>query len=140
MATIMIADDDPDTRNLVSTVLGYAGHRVREATDGAEALTQAQAEPPDMVIADLMMPTIDGFEFARQLRKIKAMAQTPVVFFTGTYYLEAEARTLAKACGVTRIITKPAEPQQILEIVSQSLGVPRIVLAPSAVADCPGQT
>ncbi len=114
MATILVVDDDPTARDLVATILGYAGHELREATDGAEGLAVAQTERPDLIIADLLMPTMDGFEFVRQLRENSAFAQTPVVFYTATY-LESEARALADQCGVSHIITKPAEPEQIDE-------------------------
>src|SRR6266481_2537008 len=113
MSTILVVDDDQSARDLVVTVLGYAGHQLQEAADGVEALTRARAQPPDLVIADLMMPTMDGFEFVRQLRESHGLELTPVMFYTATY-LESEARNLASACGVAHIITKPAEPQQIL--------------------------
>src|SRR5206468_1919113 len=129
MATILVVDDDASARDLIATVLGYAGHRVREAADGAEALTLAQSEPPELIIADLLMPTMDGFEFVRQLRELPTLAATPVVFYTATY-LESEARNLARSCGVTHIITKPAEPQQILDVVGQNLGISLSVSAP----------
>src|SRR6266496_2590579 len=129
MATILIVDDDPAARELVVTILGYAGHYVREAADGAQALQQARAEAPQLIVADLLMPTMDGFEFVRQLRENPALARIPVVFYTATY-LESEARNLARACGVTHIITKPAEPQQILDVVNRNLGVPIALITP----------
>src|SRR5258708_5721795 len=116
IAIILAVDDDAAARDLLVTVLGYAGHEVRQAADGAEALALAQDAPPDLIIADLLMPTMDGFEFVRRLRENSAFARTPVVFYTATY-LESEARTLASQCGVTHIITKPAEPEQILKTV-----------------------
>ncbi|TMQ01573.1 MAG: response regulator [Verrucomicrobia bacterium] len=101
-------DDDPTARDLLVTVLGYSGHQLREAGDGAEALALAQAEVPDLIIADLLMPTMDGFEFVRRLRENSKFARVPVVFYSATY-LETEARALATQCGVSHIITKPAE-------------------------------
>ncbi len=129
MANILVVDDDPTARDLIVTVLGYAGHQVREANDGAEALTATQSTPPDLVIADLLMPTMDGFEFVRRLRALAACERTPVIFYTATY-LESEVRNLARECGVADIITKPAEPQQILDAVSRNLGTPPPVRAP----------
>jgi len=134
MATILAVDDDPTARELPVTVLGYAGDQMREATDGVEALTLAQAERPDLIIADLMMPTMDGFEFVRRLRDNSKFAQTPVVFYTATY-LESEARTLAQECGVSQIITKPAEPEQILQVVNSVLGVAQAPVAPPPVEE-----
>src|SRR6202023_3469964 len=93
-----------------------------EAADGAEALTTARAERPDMVIADILMPTMDGYEFVRQLRKDSALAATPVIFCTAHYH-EREARALANACGVSHVLTKPAEPEVVLRTVDAALGV-----------------
>lgn len=124
MANILVVDDDPKARELLAAVLGflgYGGHQLRETADGAEALTVIQTHRPDLIIADLLMPTMDGFEFVRQLRLKPEFSRTPVVFYTAGY-IEAEARKLAHACGVRHIITKPAEPEQILRIVSSVLG------------------
>ena len=129
MANILVVDDDPTARDLAVTVLGYGGHQLREAADGAEALIEAQSRPPELIIADLLMPTMDGFEFVRRLREHEALAQTPVIFYTATY-LETEVRNLARACGVTDIITKPAEPQHILDAVSRNLGTLPAPVAP----------
>src|SRR6266536_4477868 len=134
MATILAVDDDPTARDLLVAVLGHAGHQLREAADGAEALPLAQAERPDLIIADLMMPTMDGFEFVRQLRENSAFARTPVLFYTATY-LESEARTLSHECGVSHIITKPAEPEEILQVVSSVLGMPQTPVAPPPVEE-----
>jgi signal transduction histidine kinase/CheY-like chemotaxis protein len=134
MATILAVDDDPTARDLLLTVLGYTGHRLREAGDGAEALALAQTERPDLIIADLLMPTMDGFEFVRRLRENAAIAQTPVVFYTAAY-LESDACTLAEQCGVSHIITKPADPEQILRVVGSVLGVPRAPVSPPPVEE-----
>lgn len=115
MATTLVVDDDPTARDLIVTVLGYAGHDLRQAADGAEALIHVQATPPDLVVADLMMPTMDGFEFVHRLRENHGLALTPAMFYTATY-LESEARCLASACGVTHIITKPAEPPMEISV------------------------
>ena len=98
MAKILVVDDDPSSRDLLVTVLGYAGHQLREAADGADALTQAQSELPDLIIADLLMPTMDGFEFVRRLREHAVVSATPVIFYTATY-LESEVRVLAQECA-----------------------------------------
>src|ERR1700726_1669612 len=105
MATILIVDDRPANREYLTTLLGYGGHRLLQAADGAEALATARADHPDLVIADILMPTMDGYEFVRQLRADPAVAATPVIFFTAHYH-EQEARALADACGVVHILTK----------------------------------
>ncbi|MBX3622014.1 MAG: response regulator [Rhizobacter sp.] len=121
MALVLVVDDQAPNRALIATLLGYAGHRVSEAADGAEALAQVRAERPDLVICDILMPTMDGYEFVRQLRADTAIAATEVVFCTATF-MENEARRLAASCGVTRVLFKPCEPQDILAVVDAALG------------------
>src|SRR5690242_8083988 len=109
MATVLVVDDVPINRDFLKTILGYADHRVLEAADGAEGLEKTRAERPDLVIADILMPTMDGFEFVRQLRADPAIASSTVIFYTAAYH-EHEARKLASDCGVFHILTKPCEP------------------------------
>lgn len=66
MSTILVIDDSATIREYLATVLEYDGHRVLEACDGAEGLAKTHSERPELVIADLLMPIIDGFEFVRQ--------------------------------------------------------------------------
>ncbi len=121
MASILIAEDHALNRRLIATLLQYHGHQIVEASDGAEALTLVQSARPHLVISDLMMPTMDGYEFVRQMRAIPAVADTPVIFYTATYH-EREARALAERCGVVDIITKPCEAASILAKVNAVLG------------------
>ena len=91
-----------------------------------------QTERPDLVIADILMPTMDGYEFVRQLRADPAVAATPVIFLTAHYH-EREAQSLARACGVSRVLIKPCEPEVVLGTVDSVLGsVPVAAPAPSA--------
>ena len=124
MATILIVDDRPVNRDYLVTLLGYGPHRLLQAADGAEALAVARAERPDLVIADILMPTMDGYEFVRQLRTDPLGARVPVIFYTAHYH-EREARNLARACGVTDVLIKPSEPDVILATVNAALGVAR---------------
>jgi signal transduction histidine kinase/FixJ family two-component response regulator len=129
MARILVVDDDPTARDLLRTVLRYAHHEVLEASDGTEGLLLVRDSHPDLIIADLLMPTMDGFEFVRRLREQGSMARTPVMFYTATY-LEREASNLARACGVTQILSKPSDPEVILEAISRQLGTPAIGVVP----------
>jgi signal transduction histidine kinase/DNA-binding response OmpR family regulator len=121
MSTILVIDDNASNREFLATVLEYDGHRVISACDGAEGLAKTRAERPELVIADLLMPKMDGFEFVRQLRADPIIAQTNVIFHTAAYY-EHEARDLARECGVTNILTKPSELQVVLKTVNEALG------------------
>jgi CheY-like chemotaxis protein len=121
MATILVVDDQPENRQLLTTLLGYRGHRLREATNGAEALETVRAERPDLIITDLLMPTMDGYEFVRQVRADPVLAQTRVIFYTAAYH-EREAAALARKCGVTHLLTKPMEPAAVFRMVEDALG------------------
>ena len=121
MAKILIVDDRPTNRQFLLTLLGYTGHRLLEAADGAEALDLARAERPDLVITDILMPTMNGYEFVQQLRADPHIASTRVIFYTATYSTP-EAQLLAKACGVDTVLRKPSDPEEILAAVSRALG------------------
>ena len=120
MATILIVDDHLTNRTFLHTLLGYAGHQVLEAADGAAALRAARSARPDLVIADLVMPTMDGYEFVRQLRADPSIADTRVIFLTATY-LERDSYALARACGVEHVLAKPTAPEVILRTVATLL-------------------
>jgi PAS domain S-box-containing protein len=120
MATILIVDDLSANRELLVTLLRYQGHRMLEAADGREGLAVVRAERPDLVITDVLMPVMDGYEFVRQLRLDPATSAMPVVFYTA-HYGEREARALALSSGVSDVLTKPAEPEEVLKIVARVL-------------------
>jgi len=120
MANVLVVDDHADNRALLTTLLGYAGHRSFESADGCEALSQVRLQHPDLVICDILMPTMDGYEFVRQLREDAAISRTEVIFYTATF-LEREARGLAESCGVKYVLTKPCEPEEILRTVERAL-------------------
>lgn len=120
MAKILVVDDRAPNREVLTTLLGYRGHRVSEATNGVDALEKAHTDPPDLIITDLLMPGMDGFELIRNLRADVKQANTPVIFVTATY-LEPEARTLADTCGPHHFVTKPFDPSEFLSIVDRAL-------------------
>src|ERR1041384_3720649 len=122
MATILIVDDRAANRDLLATILGYKGHRVLEAGDGKEALASVKRERPDLIISDILMPTMDGYEFVRWLRTDPNTADIPVIFSTA-HYLDREAAALAKACGVSQTVYKPLDPETVLSAVDAALGV-----------------
>jgi PAS domain S-box-containing protein len=120
--TILVLDDDTVNRQLLVTLLGYQDYRLLESSLAAEALALARAERPDLIISDVLMPQMDGYEFVRRLRDDPDIASTRVIFYTAAYQ-EHEARALADACGVARVLTKPAEPETILDVVRSVLGI-----------------
>ena len=100
MAIILIVDDLAANRQVLMALLKHLGHRLVEASDGSEGLAAVRAERPDLVITDVLMPVMDGYEFVRQLRLDAATRTMPVVFYTA-HYGAREARQLAKSSGVS---------------------------------------
>ena len=91
MRTILVVDDHPEGRLYLTTLLGYYGYRLQEAGDARDALALMRHSPPDLVITDIVMPTMDGYEFVRQLRSTSDTATIPVIFYSASY-LERETR------------------------------------------------
>ena len=123
MSQILVVDDQASNRDVLATLLGYYGHSVFEASDGVEGLSVAAREQPDLIISDVLMPTMDGYEFVRRLRQDPKLAGRPVVFYTA-YYLEREALALAEKCGVSYVLRKPCEPSEVLSVIEGALGIP----------------
>jgi diguanylate cyclase (GGDEF)-like protein/PAS domain S-box-containing protein len=120
MAKILVVDDNPVNRKLVVALLGHEGHQIFEANDGADGLEAARAGNPDLVISDILMPSMDGFEFVRRLRADPRLHDVSVIFYTAHYH-ETEARNLARACRVSRVIVKAAGASGIVRAVSEVL-------------------
>ncbi len=102
---IVLVDDDPIMRELAGSKLRSAGHTVLEAENGAEALSILEAGAGDLVISDLDMPVMDGFELTHAIRRHKDLSQTPVLVITGSDHEEAVER--AFAAGATSFLAKP---------------------------------
>lgn len=123
MATILIVDPNPDDRRPYITLLGNFGYRLLEAHDGIQALELARAELPDLIITDILMPNMDGFTLVRRLRAEPLLMGMPVIFQTAHYDV-TEIHKLARASGIQYILRKPAEPQEILRAVNESIKQP----------------
>ncbi|MEA3212348.1 MAG: diguanylate cyclase [Chthoniobacter sp.] len=120
MKKILVVDDRKNNRAIVITLLAHKGYESVEATTGEEALAKTRSEHPDLIIADIVMPRMDGFEFVRQLRADPLIAETPVIFHSANF-VGPNARDLAHACGVEQILAKPAEPEEIWAAVEKAL-------------------
>jgi diguanylate cyclase (GGDEF)-like protein len=107
-------------RVLLVTILAHHGHELLQAADGREGLALAQAEHPDLVITDVLMPLMDGYELVRQLTLEQSTRDIPVIFCTA-HYGAREARALALAGGVFDVLTKPVESKTLLQIVERAL-------------------
>lgn len=120
MAVVLVVDDRPVNRDLVRTVLRYYGHDTLEAADAAEALTLLERGRPDVVLTDVIMPGMDGYQLASVIRSNPASHGIPVLFYTGTYLAE-EARALAGANGVSRIVPKTGDLAALIEAVEDAI-------------------
>lgn len=125
MATILIVDDSPVNRRLLASLLGPKGHRLLEASDGREVLAAVKGQTPDVIVADVLMPVMDGHEMLRQLKADARTRDIPVVFFTAHY----GARTLALAGGASWFLTN-AESAELNTVVDRVLAGERQPLPP----------
>jgi PAS domain S-box-containing protein len=122
MAKILVVDDDPRSRQLYVSLLTPFGHKVIEAGDGKEGLEQVRLGRPDLIITDILMPTMNGYEFVSNLRKYETMVNVPVIFNSATF-LDQQTRALGASCGVSFFILKPCEPEKALAVVHEALGL-----------------
>lgn len=122
MALILIVDDDVNSRQLYTSLLTPFGHQVIEAADGKEGLDLARLRKPDLILSDILMPTMNGYEFVSLLRKHPSLENVPVIFHSASF-LDRETRSLGAACGVSLFILKPCEPEKALAIVHEALGI-----------------
>jgi PAS domain S-box-containing protein len=119
MATVLVVDDVANNREVVRTLLGYRGHRVLEAAEAVEALAMARREHPDVVVTDVLMPGMDGYQLVRALRSDPETAAAALVFYTGNYASD-ELQSIGRACGVDRIVAKTGDPRLLLEAVDEA--------------------
>jgi DNA-binding response OmpR family regulator len=114
--TVMVVDDEPRLVSLIETYLNQFGYRVLKAYDGEEALIVAAQDKPDLIILDIMMPKMDGYEF---LRRHRQSANTPVIFLTAK--VEDEDKVLGLELGADDYIIKPFRPRELMARVKAVL-------------------
>jgi CheY-like chemotaxis protein len=117
---LLIVEDDPDILKLLNTTLTFKGYRVVTARNGKEGLEAIQKQRPATVIADIMMPKLDGFGLVHRIRINPETRDIPVVFITATY-VAPEDREFALNIGATRFIQKPVDLEKFLSTVAEVL-------------------
>jgi len=118
-SSILVVDDTPANIGFLLETLSQVGFSVRVAADGESALEQMQYAVPDLVLLDVMMPGIDGFETCRRLRKIAKLDQMPVIFMTALSDVQDKVR--AFAAGADDYVTKPFQYEEVLARVRTQL-------------------
>jgi CheY-like chemotaxis protein len=118
-ATILVADDEPALLRLMSFVLQKQGYVMLTASNGEEALQMVRQRRPDLVVLDIMMPRLDGFQVAERIRAEAEISLTPIVMLSAKAQDEDIRRGLA--VGVDTYITKPFAPEQLAQVVKQLL-------------------
>ena len=119
MAKIVIAEDERDIRDLVAFTLRFAGHEVATASNGEEAVELAKKENPDIILLDVRMPRMTGYDACREIKKQPALVDTPVVFLSAKGQ-EAEVETGMDA-GAEEYLLKPFAPDELTLRVSEIL-------------------
>ena len=117
---ILIVEDDVDNRRIVAKTLTVEGYEVIEAIDGIEALAHAQTDHPDLILMDLALPNMDGWEATRRLKSDPRTRAIPVVALTAVAMRGDEEQ--ARAAGCDDYIAKPARPVTIREMVRKYTG------------------
>jgi CheY-like chemotaxis protein len=127
--TILIVDDFDDNRQMYAEFLGYSGFTVLEASNGVEAVDKATVALPDVIVMDLSLPVLDGWEATRRLKADARTRHIPVVALTG-HALEGHSKG-ALAAGCDAFLVKPCLPDKLLDAVNS-------ILAARAAGSSPG--
>lgn len=117
---ILVADDDLRNRKLLETLLTSDGYEVAAVNTGQAALTAATADKPDLILLDLMMPGMDGFEVLRRLRAGEESQDIPVVMVTALD--DSGSRARMNAAGVAGLLIKPVDRWKLKETLEKLLG------------------
>jgi len=115
---VLIVDDNSSNRYLLQSLLEGEGMEVITAENGKEALEMARANPPDLIISDILMPVMDGYAFCRQCKLDEKLRHIPFVFYTATY-TEPKDESFALSLGADRFILKPQEPEVIMDMLAE---------------------
>lgn len=116
---ILVIEDQEDNRTILRDLLGMAGYELIEAADGEEGVRLAQQEKPDLILMDIQLPVIDGYEATRRIRGSAGLTSTPIIAVTSYALSGDEAK--ARAAGCDGYVTKPFSPRDLLAKVRQYL-------------------
>ena len=118
--TVLLVEDNEDNLVVYRTILDHVGYNVLEARDGEEGVNRAREEHPDLILMDISIPKIDGWEATRRLKADEATRDIPVIALTA-HALE-EDRERAMEAGCDGYLAKPIEPRRVVEEVRRFVG------------------
>ena len=116
---ILVIEDTEDNRQIVRDLLESAGYELIEALDGLEGVAAAEREHPDLILMDIQLPGIDGYEATRRIRAIPALATVPIIAVTSYALSGDEAKT--RAAGCDGYVAKPFSPRLLLAKIREFL-------------------
>ncbi|GAB4431836.1 MAG: hypothetical protein Kow0031_13070 [Anaerolineae bacterium] len=119
MANILVIDDDKDIQRLLEFTLKRAGHAVDAAFDGVQGLQNAELNPPDLIVCDVMMPKMTGYEFCRQARTKSALKKTPIIVFSARF--QPIDKQTALDAGATDYLPKNTAPDALVNRIAELL-------------------
>lgn len=114
--TILVVDDEPVMISVLENVLAADGHIVHSATSGSEAIKMAMANKPDLILMDILMPEMDGYEATARIKALPEMQDVPIIFLTGKAASEDGGRSFA--VGGAAYLPKPFKERQIRDVVN----------------------
>jgi len=117
---ILVVEDQEDLRGVLRTLLTGSGYEMIEAADGQTGVAQAKAERPDLILMDIQMPVLDGYEATRQIKAEPNLKATPIIAVSSFAMKGDEEK--ARASGCDHYVTKPYSPVQLLRIIRGFLG------------------
>ena len=117
---ILVVEDQEDLRGVLRDLLSGTGYTVIEAADGEAGAAMAKSERPDLILMDIHMPVIDGYEATRRIKADPALRPTPVVAMSSFAMKGDEEK--ARAAGCDHCVSKPYSPMQLLKIIRGFLG------------------
>ncbi len=131
---ILVVEDSEDSRILLTKQLRAYGHEVTPTANGVEALEQALTQPPDIILSDILMPKMDGYQLCREWKQNEQLKNIPFAFYTATYTSD-EDKKFALSLGADTFIVKPTEPDTLARILSEIFEKAKSgALAPAKVA------
>ena len=117
---ILVVEDQPDNRQILRDLLGNAGYELVEAENGVEALTAVAKKRPDLILMDIQLPILDGYETTRRIRSNSDLQSLPIIAVTSYALAGDDAKALAAGCN--GYVTKPYSPRQLLAKIREYLG------------------